>query len=99
MTKVHDRGGWPTGDPIDTSDHPMEDWELHIDGLRAVLAKKGLLVTDQLRRAIESIDPPRYETMRYYERWTAAVELLLIEKGVVTAEEIDRHMPSAETSA
>ena len=83
MTKVH----------IDRSDHVTEDWELRIDGLRAVLAAKGLLNTDQLRRSIESIDPALYDEMAYYERWMVAVEKLLIEKGVVTEEEIDRHMP------
>ena len=93
MSKIHDRGGRPTEDLIDTSDRQTEDWELHIDGLRAVLATKGLLNTDQLRRSIESIDPALYDTMAYYERWTVAVEKLLIERGLVTKSEIDQHMP------
>ena len=93
MTKIHDRGGRLTEVHIDRSDHVTEDWELRIDGLRAVLAAKGLLNTDQLRRSIESIDPALYDEMAYYERWMVAVEKLLIEKGVVTEEEIDQHMP------
>ena len=31
----------------------------------------------------------QYETLSYYERWIAATEALLIEKGILTQEEID----------
>jgi len=27
MPKVHDRGGWPNDDPVDHSEHEMEEWE------------------------------------------------------------------------
>jgi hypothetical protein len=30
--------------------------------------------------------------MSYYERWTAALEVLLLEKGVLTREEIDQRV-------
>tara|TARA_B100001013_G_C24594939_1_gene436371 strand:+ start:1105 stop:1269 length:165 start_codon:yes stop_codon:yes gene_type:complete len=42
-----------------------------------------------MRRAIESLDDERYVAMGYYEKWTAALEILLVEKGVLTTEEID----------
>jgi nitrile hydratase len=42
-----------------------------------------------MRRAIESLPPERYEALSYYEKWTAALELLLVEKGILTAAEID----------
>ncbi|MDE2842144.1 MAG: nitrile hydratase subunit beta [Chloroflexota bacterium] len=42
-----------------------------------------------MRRAIESLDPATYEACSYYERWTAALEILLLEKGVITREELD----------
>ena len=90
MPKVHDRGGWPTDEPIDQSDHLLMDWERRVDGLRSVLGQKGLVKTDELRRAIESLPPEQYESLSYYERWTAALELLLVEKGLLTREEIAR---------
>jgi len=31
---VHDRGGWPTSEPIDRTEHEHEDWELLTDALR-----------------------------------------------------------------
>ena len=45
--------------------------------------------TDELRRGIEAIPAQEYESLSYYERWSASVETLLVEKGVLTAEEID----------
>ena len=46
--------------------------------------------TDELRRAIESIEPGCYESFSYYERWVTAIEQILIEKQILTREEIDR---------
>jgi hypothetical protein len=60
-----------------------------MDALHQVLGQKGLRSTDEMRRAIESLEPAAYESMSYYERWTAALEILLVEKGVLTPEEID----------
>ena len=90
MTGIHDRGGWPTDEPIDQSEHVLMDWERRVDGLHAVLGGKGLRTTDEMRRAIESLEPELYEAMSYYERWTAALEIILLEKGILTKEEIDR---------
>ena len=92
MPKVHDRGGWPNEDPIDHSEHEMEEWERRVDALNGVLGEKGLKNTDQLRRAIESLDLKTYESLSYYEKWTAAMETLLVEQGVMTTGEIDSKM-------
>ncbi len=93
MARVHDRGGWPpeeTIEPIDQSEHQLMDWERRLDALHGVLGAKGLRTTDEMRRAIESLEPQQYEALSYYERWTAALEMLMVEKGVLTTEEIDR---------
>ena len=96
MRKVHDRGGWPYEDPIDQDEHEMEEWERQVDALNSVLGEKGLKNTDQLRRAIESLDIKSYESLAYYEKWTAAMEMLLVEQGVMTPEEIDAKMNSMQ---
>lgn len=92
MPKVHDLGGQPNADPIDRREHRLEDWERRIDALRGVLGDQGYLGVDELRRAIESLPPEQYRALSYYERWAAAVELLLIEKGLLTAAELDGRM-------
>ena len=86
---AHDRGGWPDDTPIDRSEHEYSDWERRVDAVHQVLGAQGIRTTDEMRRAIESLPPERYEALSYYEKWTAALEILLIEKGILTAEEID----------
>ena len=88
MTGVNDLGGSPGG-PIDKSQHQIEDWERLADAVTIVLDKKGIKTTDEHRRAQESLPPEQYEALSYYERWVAATELLLVEKGLLTREEID----------
>ena len=96
MPRVHDRGGWPTGEPIDRTEHQRSDWEARMDALHQVLGRKGLRSTDEMRRAIESLEPDLYESLSYYERWTAALEILMVEKGILTTEEIDQKMTQLE---
>ncbi|MCE2469503.1 MAG: nitrile hydratase subunit beta [Dehalococcoidia bacterium] len=87
--KPHDRGGWPTDERVDTHDHAHMDWEWRTDALARVLSAKGVISTDQMRRAIESLPLERYEASSYYERWSAAVEALLVEKGLLATAEVD----------
>lgn len=86
MSGAHDLGG-SSGGSIDQSGHEVEDWERLADAINTALGGKGLQTTDQHRRAIESL--PNYRELGYYERWAAATEKLLVEKGILTREEID----------
>ena len=85
---THDLGGSPAG-PIDRKGHEVEDWERLADAITVALDAKGLKTTDEHRRAQEGLPPERYRSLGYYERWVAATEQLLVEKGVLTCEEID----------
>ncbi len=93
MTGVHDMGGSPGG-PIDKGQHEIEDWERLADAINIALGIKGLQTTDELRRAIESLE--NYRELSYYERWAAAAEKLLVEKGILTREEIDERAAEIE---
>jgi hypothetical protein len=88
MSGVHDMGGLPGG-PIDKSQHEIEDWERLADAINVALGIKGLQTTDEHRRAIESLSPEQYRKLSYYERWIASTEMLLVEKGILTREEIE----------
>jgi Nitrile hydratase beta subunit len=90
--RVHDRGGWPGAGPIDRKEHEYTMWERRTDAIRGVLGAKQIIRTDELRRAVESIEPAQYEQLSYYERWIVAIEALLVEKGLLTRAEIDRKM-------
>jgi hypothetical protein len=90
MQRVHDRGGRPDAGPVDQTQHDYSMWEKRTDALTRVLTASGRMHVDELRRAIESIEPAVYERLAYYERWITAIEMLMIEKGILTQEEIDR---------
>ncbi len=98
MTRVHDRGGRPGAGPIDKSEHQLSWWEKRTDALMRLLRSPGkkIIRVDELRRAIESMEPAAYEKAGYYERWAFALEMLLIEKGILTREEIDRKAKELE---
>ncbi|MDA1257143.1 MAG: nitrile hydratase subunit beta [Chloroflexi bacterium] len=89
MPAVHDRGGLPTDEPIDRQEHEWADWERQTQSLRTVLDQRGIMNVDELRRGIESIDPAEYESSTYFERWSASIETILVEKGVLSRAEID----------
>lgn len=89
MTAVHDMGGAPNEDPIDRSERQLTEWERRTGALVDVLREKRVINTDELRRGIEAIPPDEYRRLGYYERWSSSLELLLVEKGVLTTREVD----------
>ena len=93
---VHDRGGWPTDEPIDQGEHQWADWEHRTQAMARVLGSKGVVVVDEMRRGIEGIPAQEYEDLSYFERWSASLETLLVEKGLLTAEEIDERAKQLE---
>jgi hypothetical protein len=50
-----------------------------------------------MRRAREEMDAALYRDLAYYERWIASIETILIEKKILTKEEIDRKLAEFET--
>jgi Nitrile hydratase beta subunit len=86
-------GGSPAG-PIDRSPHEVEDWERLADAISSALGAQGFYTTDEHRRAIESLQ--EYRELSYYERWAAATEKLLVEKGVLSSAEIDERAAEIE---
>jgi hypothetical protein len=92
MARVHDRGGWPDAGPINKAEHDYSLWEKRTDALLMLLSSptQRVLRVDELRRAIEALPPEAYEILSYYERWISAIETLLIEKKILTREEIDK---------
>ncbi len=97
MSAVHDLGGRPNDEPIDRSEHVLADWERKIDAMVSLMTRKKLIRVDEHRRAIESLPAERYESMAYYERWAHGLEQLMIEKGIVSAEEMEKKVGEVRT--
>ena len=89
---VHDRGGRPSDQPIDRTEHELADWELLTDALVGTLGAAGLMNVDELRRGIESMPPAEYERASYYERWLFSAETILTEKGVLAPGELEARL-------
>ena len=57
-------------------------------GLAMLVVRATQSSADEFRHAIERIPPTQYLALSYYERWLAAAETLLVERGVLTREEL-----------
>jgi hypothetical protein len=92
----HDIGGLPGAGAIDQTDHQFSDWEILADAVNQALGARGIKRTDEMRRAREEMDSAAYRDMSYYERWIASIEAILIEKKILTKDEIDRRLAEFE---
>jgi hypothetical protein len=92
----HDIGGLPGAGPIDKSQHELSDWEILADAVNQALGARGVKRTDEMRRAREEMDSAAYRDMSYYERWITSIEAILIEKKILTKEEIDQRLAEFE---
>jgi len=93
MRAHHDLGGQPAG-PIDRTERELEPWEKRVDALFQLISapERGIVRVDELRRSIESLGADEYDRLTYYERWMTAIASLLLEKGVLTTEELGRKL-------
>ena len=91
MRGPHDLGGLPDG-PVDAAPYDLTFWEKQIDALRGVIGMKGIVTTDENRRYIEALGHDAYSTLTYYERWTAALSRQMVDKGILTQDEIDQRV-------
>lgn len=97
MRSHHDMGGLPAG-PVEASEHDYALWEKRVDALLVLLSKKGLMRVDELRKNIESLGPDAYDNMSYYERWISAIANTLIQRGVITIDELGRRLAAAQSA-
>jgi hypothetical protein len=87
---IHDMGGLSRFrcSPVERDEAPPDAFGKRVDALRQVLAQKKMMTVDELRRGIEAIPEGEYFSLTYYERWLTSITTLLVEKGVVTPEEL-----------
>ncbi len=92
-------GGQPAG-KVERTERDYADWERRVDALMTLLsgirgAQKRLTV-DELRKNIEAIAPGAYDRMSYYERWVTSITQTMIQRGVISTEELARKMQEVE---
>ncbi len=95
MNGAHDLGGMHGLGPIDPEpDEPVfhAPWERRAFALTLAMGAYGAWNIDMSRHARERMEPGAYLATSYYEHWLHGLELLLVEKGLLTREEIDARM-------
>jgi hypothetical protein len=97
MRAYHDLGGLPAG-PIDRCEHDKALWEKRVHALLMLLARpdREVMSVDELRRGIESLGSAEYAKLSYYERWIRSITDILLQKGVLTADELGRKLAEVE---
>ena len=92
-------GGLPAG-KVERTEHDYADWERRVDALAVLLwgikGAKKLMTVDELRKNIEALPPDAYEKLSYYERWVKSLTDTLVQRGVISAEELERKMVEVE---
>ena len=102
MNGVHDMGGMDGFGPVvREADEPVfhAEWERRLFAMVNLAMRAAEVNIDEFRHAIERIPPAKYLASSYYERWLAAMETLLVERGFITREELLAKFDSAEVGA
>jgi nitrile hydratase subunit beta len=92
MNGAHDLGGMHGLGRVEVEPkEPVfhQDWEKVVFVMQYTTGLRGLYNTDEFRHSIERMNTVHYLTSRYYEHWLYGLELLLIEKGVISKQELD----------
>ncbi len=95
MNGIHDLGGMDGLGPIEReADEPVfhDDWERQVFGMFILTIVGGLFNDDEFRQSRERLEPVKYLRYRYYEQWLLAVQRLLVEKEILSMDEIARRM-------
>ena len=92
----HDMGGVAESAAVPTGEHDFEPWEKRVDAIKALLGKRELLTTDEMRRGIEDLGADAYERYSYYERWISSITTIMLQKKIFTVDELGRKMADIE---
>lgn len=92
MNGVHDMGGTHGFGPVQREEDEAvfhADWEGRVYAINRLSREHGYYNSDEMRYGIENMQPAHYLRSSYYERWLATIEYNLIEKGLLTRDELD----------
>jgi nitrile hydratase beta subunit len=91
MDGIHDMGGMHGFGKVEPEqDEPVfhAPWEGRTMALNRALGYTGIWTIDQTRYGIERLPPDVYLNSSYYKKWAVRLENLLIEKGLIGADEL-----------
>lgn len=92
MNGIHDLGGMHGHGRVSVEpDEPTfhHEWEARVLGLAFPIMAQCGNTADKHRYAVERMEPAHYLTSSYYEHWLHSLETQLLEKGLVTKDEME----------
>lgn len=75
-------------DPVDLQEHAMLPWEKFCHALLDVLDYHKIINTEEKRRGTENLGSEMVGKLTYYERWIVSAANCLLQKGIVSPNEI-----------
>jgi nitrile hydratase subunit beta len=101
MTRVHDMGGRFGDGPVVPEPQgiaqPGADWHSRALAVSLACGTLGQWNIDISRHARECISPKDYARFSYYEKWMAGLADVLVQTGVLTAEDLQNLTTQEET--
>ena len=91
MDGVHDMGGMDGFGPVvPEADEPVfhEPWESRVLAMNRAMGALGIWTIDMQRFSREQIPPHLYLAASYYQKWLMGMRRMLLDRGLVDAEEI-----------
>ena len=98
MDGIHDLGGRQGYGPVRFTPGASAfhaPWEVRANSLYGFAVRSGIFNMDEYRHAIERMAPGHYLAASYYERSLTGLLTLLVEKGVVSKEELEQRAGGA----
>ncbi len=84
-----DLGGGAAG-LIVIADHALLPWEKRCHALLDILDVHKIVNTEEKRRGVEELGSEMIGKLSYYERWIVAAANVLLQKRILTPDEIAR---------
>jgi Nitrile hydratase beta subunit len=85
------------GGPIHRVEHEYLPWEKRCHALANVLDIHKIVNTEEKRRGIAALGAEMVEKLTYYERWIVAFADILLQKQILTPEELARKMDEVKS--
>jgi len=91
---VHDLGGMHGFGPVEREENepPFHgDWEAVMVAIQNAVCREdaGAMNIDEFRHGIEQMDPVHYLASPYFEHWLDGITRVLLDKGLIVAEDLE----------
>lgn len=97
---VHDLGGKSGFGPVPADDNAIfhADWERRAFAVSQLAQIAAGFNTDAFRHGVEREDPDLYLQIPYFDKWIRNGERMLVEGGVLAADEVSARMNGTEST-